>query len=79
MLEKPSLASEIAKDINNSDSSTARIVVNVLGMNRVNARLGPKVLYVLQKRRRVEITKEILDNVAKELTFIKRIISNNET
>ena len=54
-------------------------MVHVLGMKRVAARLVPKNLNFLQKERRVEVTKEMLANVADDPTFIKRIIIGDET
>ena len=54
-------------------------VVHVLGMKRVADRLVPKDLNLLQKERRVEVAKETLANVADDPTFIKRIITGDET
>ena len=48
-------------------------------MKRVAARLVPKDLNFLQKERRVEVAKEMLVNVADSPTFIKRIITGDET
>ena len=48
-------------------------------MKRVAARLVPKDLNFLQKEPRVEVAKEMLANVANDLTFIKRIITGDET
>lgn len=50
---------EIPEDINISYGSTLHIFVYVLDMNRVIARLVPKDLSLLQKRRRAQIAKEI--------------------
>ena len=44
-----------------------------------NAELEPKVLKLLQKRRWVEVAKKMLDNWAKNPTFIKHIITGDET
>ena len=54
-------------------------MVHVLGMKRVAARLVPKDLNFLQKERRVEVAKEMFSNVADDPTFIKRIITGDET
>ena len=43
-----------------------------MGTKRVNARLEPKHFTLLQKPRRIEFAKEMLKNVAKGPTFIKR-------
>ena len=48
-------------------------------MKRVAARLVWKNLNFLQKERRVEVAKEMLDNLAGDPTFIKRIITGDET
>lgn len=42
-------------------------------MKRVNAGLLPTDLNLLQKRR-VEVSKEMTNNICKDTTFIKRII-----
>lgn len=52
------------------------ILINVLGIKSVYARLIPKSLNLLQNRRRVEVANEVLDNVAENPIFIKRIIKN---
>ena len=44
-----------------------------------NDRLVLRNLNLLQKRRRVEIAKEMLGNVAEDLTFIKCINTSDET
>lgn len=48
-------------------------------MKRVNARVLPKDMKLLQKSRRVEVAREMLVNVAEDPTFIKRIITGAET
>lgn len=48
-------------------------------MKRVSAKLVPRDLSLLQKRRRVAIAKEMLDNVVVAVTFINRIITGDET
>ena len=44
-----------------------------------NARLVPKYLSLLQKRRRIELAKEMLDKIDENPTLIKRIITSDET
>lgn len=44
-------------------------------MNRVNARMLPKYLNLLQKRYRVHVAEEKLNSVGEDPTFIKRIIN----
>ena len=51
----------------------------VLGTKRVVARLVPKDLNFLQIERGVEVAKGMLANVADDPTFIKRIITGDET
>uniref|UniRef100_A0A0K8WBT5 Mos1 transposase HTH domain-containing protein n=1 Tax=Bactrocera latifrons TaxID=174628 RepID=A0A0K8WBT5_BACLA len=68
---------DIAEDLNISYGSTQQILNNVLGMKRVNDTLVPKDLNLLQKRRRIEIAKEMLDNLAEDPKFIKRIITGD--
>lgn len=69
---------EIAEDLNTPYKSTEHILVNILGRKRVNARLIPKDLNLLQKRRRVEVAKTMLEILAADPTFIKRIITGDE-
>ena len=70
---------EIAEALNISYGSTQHILVNVLGMKRIAARLVPKDLNFLQKARRVEVAEEMLANVTDHPTFIKRVITGDET
>lgn len=70
---------EIADHLSISYGSTQHILADILGMKRVAARLVPKELDFLQKWRRVEVAKEMLANVAEDPTFIKRIITGDET
>ena len=58
---------------------TLNTLIFVLFIRRVNARLVPKDLNLLSKRRRAEVAKEGLDNIAEDPTFIKRIITGDET
>ena len=48
-------------------------------MFRVNTGLILRYLNILQKRRQVAVGKELLENAAEELTFIKYIITGDET
>ena len=63
---------ELAQSLNISDESTQPILDNVFSMMRVNAKLVPKDLMFLQKRRRVEVVKQIIANVAQDPTLIQR-------
>ena len=49
---------EIAEDL--EDESTQHILLNVLGMRRVNVRFVPIELNPLRKLRRLEVAKEML-------------------
>lgn len=51
----------------------------VLLMNRVNVRLVPRELNLLQKGSQLEVAKEKLDNITEDRTFIIRIITGHET
>ncbi|XP_066259606.1 protein GVQW3-like [Euwallacea similis] len=70
---------EIAQALNISYGLTQHILANLLGIKRVAARLVPIDLNFLQKRRRAEIVKEMRANVADDSTFIKRVITGDET
>ena len=70
---------EVAEALNISYGSTQHIVVHVLDMKCIATRLVPKDLNFLQKERRVEVAKKMLVNVADDPTFIKRIITGDET
>ena len=70
---------DVSEAFNISYGSTQHIVVHVLGMKCVAARLVPKDLNFLQNERQVEVAKEMLANVADDPTFIKRIITDDET
>ena len=54
-------------------------MVHVLGTKHVTARLVPKDLNFVQKERRVQVAKEMLVNVADYRTFIRRIITGDDT
>ncbi|XP_011055427.1 PREDICTED: putative uncharacterized protein FLJ37770 [Acromyrmex echinatior] len=55
------------------------IVVNDLGLRRVAAKLVPKELNFMQKRDRVDIAKDMISKTESDSTFIKRIITGDET
>ena len=55
------------------------ILINVLGLKRVAAKLIPKWLNFLHKQIRVEVSKEMLENVNNDDTFVKRFITGDET
>lgn len=59
-------------DYNISYISTVYILVNVSCMQLVNARLVQKKLIILPKSRRVDVVKEMCDNVAENLKFINK-------
>lgn len=70
---------ELADETGISQGSIHSILHDDLGLKRVAARLVPFQLNFLQKMTRVEISKEMLSNVDLDETFIKRIISGDET
>lgn len=70
---------EIAALLDISFGSAEHILVDILGMRRVAARLVPKELNFLQKQRRVEVAKQMIANADSDPTFMKRIITGDET
>ena len=70
---------EIAEELNIAYGSAQDILVNDLGLRRVAAKLVPKDLNFLQKRDRVDIAKDMLAKVDSDPSFIKRIITGDET
>ena len=52
---------------------------NDLGLRRVAAKLVPKDLNFIQKRDRVDVAKDMLSKVDSDPSFIKRIITGDET
>ncbi|XP_018314337.1 histone-lysine N-methyltransferase SETMAR-like [Mycetomoellerius zeteki] len=66
---------ELAEDLNIAYGSVQDIIVNDLGLRRVAAKLVPKELNFMQKRDRVDIAKDMISDP----TFIKRIITGDET
>jgi len=69
---------ELAKNLNIACGSIQDIVVNGLGL-RVAAKLVPKELNFMQKRDRVVIAKDMISKAESDPTFIKRIITGDET
>ena len=70
---------ELAEDLNIACGSIQDIVVNGLGLRRVAAKLVPKELNFMQKRDRVVIAKDMISKAESDSTFIKRIITGDET
>lgn len=54
------------------------MLLNALVMQRVNSRLVTEDLNLIQKPRRIESAKLMLDNIAEMASLIKRIITENE-
>lgn len=71
------MVSEISEDI--SYKSTQHILGNLLGMKRVNARLASKYLNILPNGLRIDVAKDMFDNVVENPTFTKRAITSGET
>ena len=59
--------------------SAQDILVNDLGLRRVAAKLVPKDLNFMQKRDRVDVVKDMLSKVDSDPSFIKGIITDDET
>jgi len=70
---------ELAEDLNIAYGSFQDIVVNGLGLRQVAAKLVPKELNFMQKRDRVVIAKDMISKAESDPTFIKRIITRDET
>ncbi|XP_012231261.1 protein GVQW3-like [Linepithema humile] len=70
---------EMAQDLDMSHESVHIILVDVLGMRRVAARLVPKELNFLQKEHRKQVAEDMLQRANSDPTFIKRIITGDET
>ena len=70
---------ELSEHSGISQGSVKSILSNVLGLKRVAARLIPKCLNFLQKQIRVDVAKEMLEHVNNDDTFVKRIITGDET
>jgi len=70
---------ELAEDLNIVYGSIQDIVVNDLGLRCVAAKLVPKELNLMQKRDRVVIAKDMISKAESDPTFIKRIITGDET
>lgn len=70
---------ELAAETNISYGSVQGIISHQLGLRRVATKLVPNVLNFLQKKDRVDIAKDMLSEVDSDETFIKRIITGDET
>ena len=70
---------EIATEISVSHESIRTILNDCLGMKRVAVRLVPKDLNFLQKLNRVKVAEDMLERVNSDPTFIKRIVTGDET
>lgn len=70
---------ELADDLNIAYGSVQDIIVNDLDLRRVAAKLVPKDLNFMQKRDRVDIAKDMISKAQSDPTFIKRIITGDET
>ena len=68
---------ELAEDLNIAYGSIQDIVVNGLGLRRIAAKLVLKNF--MQKRDRVVIAKDMISKAESNPTFIKRIITGDET
>lgn len=70
---------ELADDVGISIGSVDAILSDVLGLKRLSAKLIPKSLDFLQKQHRIDVAKEMLEQVENDPTFIQRIITGDET
>ena len=70
---------EISEELNIAYGSAQDILVNDLGFRRVAAKLVPKDLNFMQKRDRIDVAKDMFSKVDSDPSFIKRIITGDET
>ena len=70
---------EIAEEFNIAYGSAQDILVNDLSLRRVAAKLVPKDLDFMQKRNCVNVAKDMLSKVDSDPSFIKQIITGDET
>lgn len=70
---------EIADTLNMSHETARTILTHNLGMKKVAARLVPKDLNFLQKDARKQVALDMLQRVNSDESFIKRIITGDET
>lgn len=70
---------KVAALLDISYGSAEHILADVLGMKRVAGRLVPKEMNFLQKQYRMDISKEMISNADSDPTFIKRIITGDQT
>ena len=70
---------EIAEELNVAYGYAQDIFVNDLGLRRVAAKLVPKDLIFMQRRDRVDVAKYMLSKFDSDPSFIKRIITGDET
>ena len=70
---------KLSKHLGISQGLVKLILRNVLGLKRVAVKLIPKCLNFLQKQIRVEVAKEMFEQVNNNDTFVKRIITNDKT
>ena len=70
---------QIAEEMKIPYGSAQDILVNDSGLRRIAAKLVPKDLNFMQKRDRVDVAKDMLSKVDCDPSFIKRIITGDET
>lgn len=70
---------EIAEETDISHGSVHNILVNELHLRRITAKLVPKELHFIQKIDRIDIARDMLSKAEFDETFMKRIITGDET
>ncbi|XP_015905527.1 protein GVQW3-like [Parasteatoda tepidariorum] len=70
---------EISEGLNIAYGSVQDILANDLGFRRVAAKLVPKDLNFIQKRNCVDVAKDMICEAESDPTFIRRIITGDET
>lgn len=70
---------ELTEELNVAYGTIQSILANDFGLRRVAAKLVPKDLNFMQKEDRVAIAKDMISMAESDPTFIKRIITGDET
>lgn len=70
---------ELAMEVEISKTQCHLILTDILEMKRVASRLVPKTLNILQREHRKLVATEMINNADNDPTFMKRIITGDET
>jgi len=70
---------EIYENLNISYGSVQHILTTYLNMRRVSAKFVPRVLTVEQNQERLSISLELRDRAASDSSFLRNVITGDET